>query len=198
MKAVFVGYFLEPMISEFDGCVRNTEAVFYNKDLFDKFGIDYPTDNMTWDEMYELSKNMTRSDGDIQYYGYLYMAINNIFFPTSTSKHLESVFLTIDAIMSEESQLLRSKNGTPSLLSDSRIAEVFGESVAALQGKNRSGLLPKLYANKPLYNEYTAAALGSLRSKYELMLSEGKDMNTVLREAEEEANQKIEEILSGK
>lgn len=44
-------------------------ALFYNKQLFDKFGVDYPTDNMTWDEIYEVAKTMTRNDGDIQYIG---------------------------------------------------------------------------------------------------------------------------------
>ncbi|MDF2714409.1 MAG: extracellular solute-binding protein family 1 [Paenibacillus sp.] len=46
-------------------------ALYYNKDLFDKFGIDYPNDWMTWDDTYELAKKMTRQDGGIQYRGLL-------------------------------------------------------------------------------------------------------------------------------
>lgn len=34
-----------------------TNVIIYNKDIFDKFGVDYPTDGMTWDEFYELAKN---------------------------------------------------------------------------------------------------------------------------------------------
>ncbi|MDF2661295.1 MAG: extracellular solute-binding protein family 1 [Paenibacillus sp.] len=41
----------------------------YNKDLFDKFGVPYPRDGMTWDEVYELARRMTRTDGGIQYKG---------------------------------------------------------------------------------------------------------------------------------
>jgi multiple sugar transport system substrate-binding protein len=44
-------------------------GLFYNKDLFDKFGVGYPKDGMTWDEAYELAKKMTRSEGGISYRG---------------------------------------------------------------------------------------------------------------------------------
>ncbi|WP_158606751.1 ABC transporter substrate-binding protein [Paenibacillus ginsengarvi] len=44
-------------------------ALYYNKDIFDKFGVPYPKDGMTWDEMYELNKKLTRKEGDGQYYG---------------------------------------------------------------------------------------------------------------------------------
>lgn len=40
---------------------------FYNKDLFDKFGISYPTDDMTWDEALALFKRLTRQEGGVQY-----------------------------------------------------------------------------------------------------------------------------------
>ncbi|UUZ95376.1 extracellular solute-binding protein [Paenibacillus sp. P25] len=45
------------------------ETLMYNKDLFDKFGVPYPKDGMTWDEAYELAKKMTRTEGGTQYYG---------------------------------------------------------------------------------------------------------------------------------
>ncbi|MFC0330326.1 ABC transporter substrate-binding protein [Paenibacillus sepulcri] len=41
----------------------------YNKDIFDKYGLDYPKDGMTYDEAYELAKKLTRQDGDITYKG---------------------------------------------------------------------------------------------------------------------------------
>ncbi|CAM3553032.1 ABC transporter substrate-binding protein [Marinicrinis lubricantis] len=45
-------------------------VLYYNKDIFDKFGVDYPTDGMTWDELADLSKQITRNDGNTLYYGY--------------------------------------------------------------------------------------------------------------------------------
>jgi multiple sugar transport system substrate-binding protein len=45
----------------------NFTANFYNKDLFDKFGVPYPKDNMTMDDVLELGKRMSRSDNGVQY-----------------------------------------------------------------------------------------------------------------------------------
>lgn len=47
-----------------------TLAFYYNKDLFSKFGVPFPKDDMTWDDVQELSKRLTREDGGVQYYGY--------------------------------------------------------------------------------------------------------------------------------
>jgi multiple sugar transport system substrate-binding protein len=47
-----------------------TVALFYNKDLFDKFGVNYPTNGMTWDQVYELAQKMTRNEGGVQYLGF--------------------------------------------------------------------------------------------------------------------------------
>ncbi|MDF2720720.1 MAG: transporter substrate-binding protein [Paenibacillus sp.] len=48
---------------------QSTWALAYNKSLFDKFGVAYPKDGMTWDEVAELAQKMTRTDAGIQYYG---------------------------------------------------------------------------------------------------------------------------------
>jgi multiple sugar transport system substrate-binding protein len=44
-------------------------AIYYNKDIFDKFGVPYPKDGMTWDQMYDLGKSLTRTDAGVAYYG---------------------------------------------------------------------------------------------------------------------------------
>lgn len=44
-------------------------ALYYNKDVFDKFGVSYPKDGMNWDDLEELNKKLTRKEGDTQYYG---------------------------------------------------------------------------------------------------------------------------------
>ncbi|WP_372814033.1 ABC transporter substrate-binding protein [Paenibacillus sp.] len=46
-------------------------ALFYNKDLFDRYGVAYPTDQMTWDEVLQLAKRFpTDQQGDQRIYGY--------------------------------------------------------------------------------------------------------------------------------
>ncbi|MDF2722529.1 MAG: family 1 extracellular solute-binding protein [Paenibacillus sp.] len=47
----------------------NLSALYYNKDLFDKFGVAYPKDGMTWKETTELAKRLTRSEGGVNYLG---------------------------------------------------------------------------------------------------------------------------------
>ncbi|RKN75985.1 extracellular solute-binding protein [Paenibacillus ginsengarvi] len=43
--------------------------LYYNKDLFDKFGVAYPQDGLTWDQLYELTKKMARTEVGIKYRG---------------------------------------------------------------------------------------------------------------------------------
>ncbi|MBD2864027.1 ABC transporter substrate-binding protein [Paenibacillus oceani] len=51
-------------------------ALYYNKELFDKFGVPYPKDGMNWDEVYDLAVKMTRKDGATQYRGLIYILPN--------------------------------------------------------------------------------------------------------------------------
>lgn len=44
-------------------------GLFYNKTLFDRFGVPYPKDGMTWEEVRKLAERMTRMVDGVQYYG---------------------------------------------------------------------------------------------------------------------------------
>ncbi|MFQ9509414.1 MAG: ABC transporter substrate-binding protein [Lachnospiraceae bacterium] len=48
---------------------KDNNLLFYNKDLFDKAKVDYPTDGMTMDEYYELAKKMTSGEGNDKVFG---------------------------------------------------------------------------------------------------------------------------------
>jgi multiple sugar transport system substrate-binding protein len=49
----------------------NLPVLFYNKEIFDKFGVPYPKDEqMTWDETIELGKQVTKADGGVNYIGF--------------------------------------------------------------------------------------------------------------------------------
>lgn len=41
----------------------DTIAMWYNKTMFDEAGIDYPTEDWTWDEFYDIAKKLTKDDG---------------------------------------------------------------------------------------------------------------------------------------
>ncbi|MCC2685204.1 MAG: extracellular solute-binding protein family 1 [Paenibacillaceae bacterium] len=47
----------------------NISALYYNRDIFDKFGVAYPKDGMTWGDAAELAKKVTRLEGGVQFYG---------------------------------------------------------------------------------------------------------------------------------
>ncbi|CAG7648003.1 hypothetical protein PAESOLCIP111_05504 [Paenibacillus solanacearum] len=49
---------------------RNASALYYNKDLFDKFGVPYPTNDMTYDDVISLARKMTRTENGVQYIGW--------------------------------------------------------------------------------------------------------------------------------
>jgi multiple sugar transport system substrate-binding protein len=53
-------------------------ANFYNKDIFDKFGVGYPKDNMTWDETFELARKVSRVDAGTQYIGVAVGGVHNM------------------------------------------------------------------------------------------------------------------------
>lgn len=44
------------------------QALFYNKDLFDKYDIPYPVDGMTWGEVFQLAKRFPTEDGISGFY----------------------------------------------------------------------------------------------------------------------------------
>lgn len=49
--------------------MKDIFALHYNKDVFDLFGVPYPTDDMTWEEVIELSKKVTGERNGVQYRG---------------------------------------------------------------------------------------------------------------------------------
>ncbi|WP_158301569.1 ABC transporter substrate-binding protein [Paenibacillus mesophilus] len=49
--------------------VPNYYALYYNKDIFNRFGVSYPKDGMTWNEVIDLAKRVTATDRGILYSG---------------------------------------------------------------------------------------------------------------------------------
>ncbi|MBD2865080.1 ABC transporter substrate-binding protein [Paenibacillus oceani] len=78
----------------------NTFLLFYNKNLLDKFGVPYPKEGSTWDDIYELAKKMTRVDSGTQYFGlttsYSHMITNNQLSVPSYDTKTDKVMLEDD------------------------------------------------------------------------------------------------------
>lgn len=47
----------------------NSLTMYYNRDLFDQFGVEYPRDGMSWDEVYDLTRVMSRTVDGVRYHG---------------------------------------------------------------------------------------------------------------------------------
>ena len=55
---------------------HDTNALLYNKALFDKYGVDYPNDDWTYEDLYEAAKAITEASGG-ETYGFAMNTTNN-------------------------------------------------------------------------------------------------------------------------
>ncbi|GFN31717.1 ABC transporter substrate-binding protein [Paenibacillus xylaniclasticus] len=54
----------------------NQHVLYYNKDIFDKFGVEYPTsEQLTWDQVLETAKKLTRTENGVHYVG---LSVDNL------------------------------------------------------------------------------------------------------------------------
>ncbi|QAY65358.1 ABC transporter substrate-binding protein [Paenibacillus protaetiae] len=54
----------------------NQHVLYYNKDIFDKFGVEYPpNEQLTWDQVLEIAKKLTRTDNGVHYVG---LSVDNL------------------------------------------------------------------------------------------------------------------------
>jgi multiple sugar transport system substrate-binding protein len=268
-------------------------ALYYNKDIFDKFAVAYPRDGMTWDDTIELARKVTRTEdgtpyrgldtGDInrikltkslaivdaktgkasvnndqwkqafqmlhriysipgnapgkfaphkdfienkviamwpawnildelsalppgslnwdmaQYPSYketpnTYFAVDTrVVFITKTSKNKEAAFKVIQTLTSDEVQLLSAREtGRLTPLVNRKIRDALAE-LPVLKGKNIQGVLKSRPAPAPNYTKYEQSTQKILVQAFKDYFDKGKDLNTVLRETDEEVNKYIEE-----
>ncbi|WP_438350586.1 ABC transporter substrate-binding protein [Paenibacillus sp. FA6] len=66
----------------------NQHVLYYNKDIFDKFGVPYPTaEQLTWDQAIEIGKQLTRTENGVNYIG---LVVDNL---TGLNKSLGSPYV---------------------------------------------------------------------------------------------------------
>ncbi|WP_168735472.1 ABC transporter substrate-binding protein [Cohnella fermenti] len=283
----------------------NQHVLYYNKDIFDKFGVPYPTDEQqTWDDVIEIAKKLTRTVNGVHYVG---LAVDNLsglakglglsitdrtegnstlssdpgwlrtfelqkkileipgyvgpdnfwnygrdqFMKDQTiamraswlanmvgpleelrqqgvefnwdiapvpnfedqlgvtreaqvhslsinknSPHKDEAFQVIAEILSDEGQLILSRNGrVPAVVNPALEAE-YGTEIPVLQGKK----VQNVFVGEPLQEHYTSAydlgVSSALTDAAEGLAIGGLDVNTALRNAEEAINQKAESLRS--
>jgi multiple sugar transport system substrate-binding protein len=114
------------------------------------------------------------------------------------SKHKEQAFQIVQELLSEEVQTLAVRSARMSSLTKLQAQTIFGENLQTMQGKNKSGVVAVKSAKLPNPTEYDSRVQGIVNTKFTDVLYAGKDINTALREAEEDANKMIKADLDAK
>ncbi|RKN70604.1 ABC transporter substrate-binding protein [Paenibacillus ginsengarvi] len=272
-------------------------ALLYNKGLFNQFGLPYPKINMTMDDLYDVTRKMSRVVDGVNYYGFgtslgavlaldplaplfvdpaankgnfssetfkrafqsltgLFRIPNNeydkttltysahlkqfseqrlamllgpnalgtryfadkdkaldwdlttyptykeaantgpqnapgYFYVTSNSKFKEAAFQVAAYVTSPEFQKHLARKGYVPALQKPEIVNEFGKEMPFLKDKNVQALFTKNPATIVKLTPYQSIALAEAQTAFNDIQFGGKDVNTVLREADERINQKI-------
>lgn len=263
-------------------------ATYYNKSIFDKFGVEYPRNGMTWEDMRELAKKLTRTEDGVQYRGLepdkvdrvssvlslgyvdpktnkatvnteswkrvfellksiyeipgngdiklagdainqfikdqtlaMYPSLNllsnlkdaknlnwdiaqypsfkelpntgmqvdeYIFHITKQSKYKDQAFQVLSTILSDEVQKELARNGRFPVLTDKNLETEFGKNLDYAKGKNLQAAFLTQPAKPFPVTKYDANAKNVMDAAITPVVKGEKDINTVLREAEESIN----------
>ncbi|MEF3302985.1 ABC transporter substrate-binding protein [Paenibacillus sp. GYB003] len=263
-------------------------ALYYNKDIFDKFGVPYPQDGMTWDDAVALAKRLTREDGGVPYSGLGMDSWTRITYPlslipvdaktnaaavnsepykkafslgkqlfsipgnkpnfttnafikdktqamlasvnlldllskseglnwdvaqypsykespnvygmydlhviaiTGTSKYKNEAMKVLEVLFADDNQKISArKTGRLSLLTNPDVRKEFGADNPALKDKKLASIFKSKPAYAPPFSKYQSKGSEITLKHYTDFLNDKKDLNTALRDAEEEINQYI-------
>ncbi|CAG7644495.1 ABC transporter substrate-binding protein [Paenibacillus allorhizosphaerae] len=273
----------------------NNTALFYNKNIFNKFGVPYPKDGMTWEELYDVVKKVSRTADGVEYKGFQMNSLNIVYkdqlglplvdpktnkaavnvdgwkrwmdvmaglhkingnapagnvednfmnkqilatrtgpnildqIPAAaakgldwdvvtlpvfsgakeigsqlnapyfgvppTSKHKEEAFQIIAAMLSDEAQTQLSRQGRIPVINNDNAVKAYAADLPGMEGKNLQAFFKEKIAKPIPATKYDAIAKSELNARLADIYQGGKDVNTVLRETEQNINKKIEEML---
>ncbi|ULL16710.1 extracellular solute-binding protein [Paenibacillus sp. H1-7] len=279
----------------------NYGITLYNKDIFDKFGVPYPKDLMTWNEMLDTGRKLTRLEQGVQYIGidpgpvdqmkeqyalpYVndkqdmpvlnspgyqklfallksfyevpgFIGPNNVYtygsnaffknrnvallpswgngvvgmledatqqgqnlnwdivtqpvyseFPnigrpanmpvlmvSPKTAHKDAVFQVINTLVGDEVQTLLNRNGRLTILNDDKIKSQFAADLKSFQGKNTQAVTKLKQAASVPITDYDVELKKIIQNAAKDMAQSGKDVNTILREAQSNAEKKMAEM----
>lgn len=96
--------------------MQSRYVLLYNKDIFDVFGVDYPRDGMTWEEVIDLAREVSGEMNGVKYQG-LYMPLEDapIFWkvPNLIDPETDEPLWTSDDYVREYAELLRKNYSIP-------------------------------------------------------------------------------------
>ncbi|MEF3306816.1 ABC transporter substrate-binding protein [Paenibacillus sp. GYB003] len=270
----------------------NNNALFYNKDIFDKAGVAYPKDGMTWDDVYDLAKRLVRTDGNVQIHGFHYNFLNLIYknqlalpfvdpktnkaavanerwaywtkvmtsFYTipgnqppvdektaflknqnlamrtgpnyvtelaasgmnwdvaalprfageqqsgsqmnapyyavpPAGKNKEAAYRVLTYLMSDEVMIQLARQGRIPVMKNEAVRKEFAKGIPGLENKNMAAFFKDTIAKPSPQTKYDGAAKSAMNATVVSLLGGTKDINTALRELEEQINKQIEQEM---
>jgi multiple sugar transport system substrate-binding protein len=122
--------------------------------------------------------------------------LGQMFFISQTGKNKDAAFLALSIFYSDEVQTAMNRDGA--LLSSSSKAEIqkqYGANIKEAQGKHLQAIFYGKGAVR-FAEEHEDVASPIMKKSLNGMITDGKDINTSLREAQEQINQKLKETKS--
>ncbi|TNJ61387.1 extracellular solute-binding protein [Paenibacillus hemerocallicola] len=143
----------------------NTNAIYYNLDLFDKFGVPYPKSGMSWDDIIEVTKRLSRSDNGVQYKGFMYLNTYWLGYQLSlpfTDPTKKKAAITTDA-WSRVFQMMKAIDTLPGNERGSPVADFYDKRILAMVGAYN--LVPTLKQEKYQTLRWDVAGYPSFKEK---------------------------------
>jgi multiple sugar transport system substrate-binding protein len=114
---------------------------------------------------------------------------------TKTSKHKEQAMQVIEMIVSREQQILQSKHSRVTILNDTEVQKQFGANSPSLKNKNTAAIFKNASTPTPQPHIADKEVQTIIRAIRKEMAIGKKDINTVLREGQEQADKKVAELM---
>ncbi|MEF3308087.1 extracellular solute-binding protein [Paenibacillus sp. GYB004] len=110
---------------------------------------------------------------------------------TPTSDNKKAAFAVLQTMMGEEAQKTMNSGTRLTILKDLNLKKQFASSTKLYEDKNLAGVYSVKPAALPEATKFDTKMYSFLKEAVKAMVTENKDVNTVLREAEEKGNKYI-------
>lgn len=143
----------------------NTNGIYYNLDLFDTFGVAYPKDGLTWDDIVDTAKRLSRTDNGVAYKGFMYL--NSYWLGYQLSQPFTDPTKTKAAIhtdgWSRAFQMMKAIDTLPGNERGSPVADFYDKRILAMVGAYN--LVPTLKQDKYASLRWDVAAYPSFKER---------------------------------
>lgn len=115
--------------------------LFYNKNMFDKHGIDYPTKDMTWDDYREVAKQLTSGEGPTKEYGTYIHTWASVYFLQGLQKNMGDLVSGDYVMLKDGLELLKGIQLEDKSAQDYATNKSMGSHYAGMMEKGNVGML---------------------------------------------------------